>query len=308
MKKILLIGGTGFVGTAIACRAASADFPGGPARLVLPTRRRDRARHLALLPTAEVIEADVHDPETLLQLMRGCDAVISLVGVLHSPEPSGNEPFGAAFARNHVELPRKIAMAARKSHVHRLVHVSGLGAGIHAPSGYLRSKAAGEAALITSGLDITIVRPSVIFGQGDSFLTLFAQLAAIAPFFPLAGADVRFAPVWVEDVAATVLDSLFRSESIGEIYPLCGPREYQLRELVSYAATLAGHPRPVLSLPAPLAWLQARLMEFLPVPPMSRDNLRSLQLPSVCADGCTLPFGRKAAALETIAPGYLRAV
>ncbi len=302
MKNILLIGGTGFLGSAIvrelARRPASAD-----SCFTLPTRRRDKAKHLLVLPTATVVDADVHDRATLAQLMAGQDAVISLVGILKGGE---GEPYGKGFARAHVELPQKIAVAAKAAGVRRVLHVSALKAAADAPSGYLRSKAAGEAVLQNAGLDLTIFRPSVIFGPGDSFLTLFARLAKIAPLFPLAGADARFQPVWVEDVAAAVADSLQRAESIGAAYDLCGPRQYSLRQLVTYAAAVAGHPRAIVGLPEAVAWLQAWAMEFIPNGPMTRDNIRSMRVASVCDSGCTLPFGRVATALEIVAPTYLR--
>ena len=302
MSNILIIGGTGFLGSAIvrelARRPASAD-----SCFTLPTRRRDHAKHLLVLPTANVIDADVHDPATLARLMAGQDAVISLVGVLKGGE---GEPYGKGFARAHVELPQKIAAAAKAAGVRRVLHVSALKAAADAPSGYLRSKAAGEAVLQSAGLDLTIFRPSVIFGRGDAFLTLFAKMAKIAPFFPLAGADARFQPVWLEDVAAAVADSLQHAESIGATYDLCGPQQYSLRQLVGYAAAVAGHPRAIIGLPEAIAWLQAWAMEFIPNGPMTRDNIRSMRVASVCDGGCTLPFGRFATPLEAIAPTYLR--
>ena len=302
MKNILVIGGTGFLGSAIvrelARRPASAD-----SCFTLPTRRRDHAKHLLVLPTANVIDADVHDPATLARLMAGQDAVISLVGVLKGGE---GEPYGKGFARAHVELPQKIAAAAKAAGVRRVLHVSALKAAADAPSGYLRSKAAGEAVLQSAGLDLTIFRPSVIFGPGDAFLTLFAKLARIAPLFPLAGADARFQPVWVEDVAAAVADSLHHAESIGAAYDLCGPQQYSLRQLVGYAAAVAGHPRAIIGLPEAIAWLQAWAMEFIPNGPMTRDNIRSMRVASVCDGNCALPFGRVVTALEVVAPTYLR--
>jgi NADH dehydrogenase len=302
VSSILVIGGTGFLGSAIvrelARRPTSADFC-----FTLPTRRREAAKHLLVLPTVRVVDADVHDPVTLARLMVGQDAVISLVGVLKGGE---GEPYGKGFARAHVELPQKIATAAKIAGVRRVLHVSALKAAPDAPSGYLRSKAAGEAALKAAGLDLTIFRPSVIFGPGDSFLTLFARMARIAPFFPLAGAEARFQPVWVEDVAAAVADSLLRAESIGATYDLCGPTQYSLRQLVTYAAAVSGHPRAVIGLPHAIAWLQAWAMEFIPNGPMTRDNIRSMRVASVCDEDCDLPFGRSATALEVVAPTYLR--
>lgn len=307
MRRILLLGGSGFVGRALLAelmrRPASAELS-----ITVPTRRRERVKELIVLPNVELIEADVHQADALARLMAGQEAVINLIGILHdgAGEPYGQgRLYGPGFARVHVELPRKIAAAAKAAGVDRVLHISALKAAPAAPSGYLRSKAAGEAALREAGLEPTIFQPAVIFGAGDAFLNLFARLAKIAPFFPLAAATVRFQPVWVGDVAASLAESLWRPESRGQTYPLCGPRQYTLAELVAYAAAVSGHPRRIIPLPDTVAWWQARLMELLPNPPLTRDNLRSMRLDSVCGEHACLPFGRVATPLEAIAPDYL---
>lgn len=294
--RIVLVGGTGFVGSAIANRLSAAGVG-----VLVPTRRRSRAAHLLLLPTVEVVEADVHDPATLAGLFAGADTVVNLVGVLHSPS---DQPWGAAFEQAHVELPRRIIAACEQAGVRRLVHVSALGADAGGPSEYQRSKAAGEAVVRTARGEWVILRPSVIFGRADRFLNLFASLARAFPVLPLAGANARLQPVWVEDVADVVWRCLCDPTAAGQTFEVAGARVYTLRELVRYVSALIGRPRPVLALPEALGMLQAWLMEFAPQPLMSRDNLRSLRVDNV-AGGAPLPFGLAPAALEAVAPLWL---
>ncbi len=170
MKNILVVGGTGFVGQAILSELTRRMTFAA----TVPTRRREHNKALTVLPRVKIVEADVHDSSTLSRLMPGHDAVINLVGILHSREGT---PYGADFARAHVELTKKIVDAAQSAGIQRIVHVSALKASHEAPSAYLRSKAAGEATVQASGLAWTIFRPSVIFGEGDAFLNLFARLA-----------------------------------------------------------------------------------------------------------------------------------
>ena len=296
-KRILMLGASGFLGGHLARQLSREGH-----FLRVATRRRDRAKQLLTLPTCEVIEADVHDPAQLAKLCRGQDTVMNLVGVLQGGR---GEPYGAGFARAHVELPRKIAAAAQAAGMRRMIHVSALQAAAAAPSGYLRSKAAGEAVLREADLDLTVFRPSVIFGMGDQFLNVFSSLLAAAPFLPLACPAARFQPVWVEDVTACIDASLHQPESIGQTYELCGPHQYSLRELVDYVGMVTGQRRPILGLSDTLSYLQAWVMEFIPGAPLSRDSYDSMQVPSVCSTGCTLPFGRRATPLEAIAPLYL---
>lgn len=298
IRNILMIGGTGFLGSHLARRLGSQGF-----NLRLATRRREQAKHLLPLPTAEVIEADVTDPAALAHLMAGQDVVINLVGILAG---GTGKPYGKGFASAHVELPQKIVAAMQATGVTRLLHVSALKAAADAPSGYLRSKAAGEAVVLGAhGIDATVFRPSVIFGAGDGFLNLFAGLLRIAPFLPLACPAARFQPVWVEDVAACMAISLTRPESLGQTYDLCGPRQYSLRQLVEYVGRVTGRQRPVIGLSDALSYLQAWVMEFVPGVPMSRDSYFSMQTPSLCEATCSLPFAVSPTPLEAVARSYL---
>ena len=301
MNNILILGGSGFVGRSV-CDKLVERSGGAGGQIVVPSRRPARARHLQLLPTLRVAAADVHSATQLRQLVQGVDAVINLVAILHGS--------AAEFARVHVELPRKLADACHAAGVRRLVHVSALGVSDAAPSRYLRSKAAGEAVLKAANLDLTILRPSVIFGEHDHFTNLFATLQAVAPFVPLAGARARFQPVWVQDIAAAIVRCLDQASSIGQTYECAGPDVYTLRQIVEMVGRWSGHVRPVFGLPDMIGRIQAALLELLPgTPLMSRDNLASMRVPNVATG--SLPglqaLGISAASLASVAPGYLSA-
>ncbi len=294
MANILVLGGTGFVGRSV-CEKLVERSGGADGRITVPSRRPARAGHIRMLPTVDLVDADLHDPSQLAHLVAGQDAVINLVAILHGSE--------AQFKQVHVDLPTRLAAACRSAGVPHLVHVSALGAASSAPSMYLRSKAAGEEALRASGQGLTVLRPSVIFGEHDSFLNLFAHLQALFPVMPLAGADARFQPVWVEDIAAAIVASQGNAAAVGQTFECAGPTVYTLRELVQLAGRWSAHVRPVLPLPDMLGRLQARVMELLPgTPLMSRDNVDSMRVPNV--------LGGKMPGLESlgIAPASLESV
>lgn len=305
MKRILVLGGSGFIGRHVCEKASRLNC-----RITVPTRRLVNARPVQPLPWVDPVEADIHDEASLTRLVRGHDAVVNLVAILHGDV--------AAFDRVHVALVQKLVRACQAGAVPRLVHVSALGAAPDGPSLYQRSKAQGEAVLAASGLDLTMLRPSVVFGAEDRFLNMFARLQAVFSVIPLAGAATRFQPVWVQDVAQAIVNALQRHDDVlrapgrgaqGPLFEACGPDVYTLRELVQLAGRLSGHARPVLALPQALARLQATLMEFAPGEPlMSRDNLDSMRVDNVASG--VLPglpeLGVTPSSLMAVAPTYLR--
>ncbi len=294
-KNILVLGGTGFVGHHVCEKLQRAGWA-----ITVPTRRASNAKAVQHLPRLTVIEANAHDEATLARLLPGHDAVVNLIAILHGTE--------AAFERVHVELPQKLARACLASGVTRLVHISALGVALDSPARYQRSKARGEAALRAAALDLTVLRPSVIFGAGDRFLNLFAQLQSVFPVVPLAGASARFQPVWVEDVAQAVVASLEQHSSIGQTFECAGPEVLTLADLVRIAGRYGSHQRPVLPLPMALGRLQAMLMELAPGEPlMSRDNLAAMSVDNVASGqwpGLTA-LGIHPASVHTVAPTYL---
>jgi NADH dehydrogenase len=295
IRSVVVFGGSGFLGRHVVRQLVASG-----AAVRVPTRSRERAKDLILLPTVDVVEADIGDDATLQRLVRSSDAVINLVGILHGD-----------FQHTHVELPRRIVAACKQVGVRRFVHVSALKAAADAPSAYLRSKAQAEA-LIREAQDerfqTTILQPSVIFGQDDRFLNLFAHLARLLPAIALASPQARFQPIHVDDVARAAVAALGDSRTFGQTYPLCGPNVYTLRQLVEYVVRTLGLRRPVIGLNRALSMLQAGILERLPGKLMTRDNVLSMQVDNVC--GCPFPdvFGFAPAPMEAVVPVYIAGV
>lgn len=298
-RHVCLLGGTGFVGqhlTRLLMRQGHS--------VLIPSRRRERYRSLLVLPTVQVVQGDVYDPAFLRNVMRGADVVINLIGILNE---AGRD--GAGFKRAHVELATRMLDAVQEAGVRRVLQMSALNANARAPSHYLTSKGLAEDLVHQAadwGVKVTSFRPSVIFGPEDSFVNRFAALLRKAPgVLPLACPDARFQPIYVGDVATAFATAVNNPASAGGRYDLCGPRQYSLRELVTYIADVIDVRRKILPLSDGWSRRQAWLMGRLPGKLFTTDNYRSMRVDSVCHCPWPRVFGDRPRSLEEIAPTYL---
>jgi NADH dehydrogenase len=299
-NSVCVLGGTGFVGTRLVSQLVKQGR-----RVTVLTRDREQHKHLLVLPGLALENCDVYDTAQLAERFRGQDAVVNLIGILNERGFGGG-----GFRRAHTELTRGALQASRSAGVARFLQISALNAATDAPSHYLRSKGEAERLIRESvgGPAWTILKPSVIFGPGDSFLNRFAALLATLPLvFPLAKPQARFQPVYVDDVVQAMLICLARGDTAGRTYELGGPKQYSLREIVQWLGTLTGHPRTVIGLPDALARLQAMLMDFVPGRPFSTDNYRSLSVDSVCRNDGFAALGIRPQSMESAAAVYLGA-
>jgi uncharacterized protein YbjT (DUF2867 family) len=298
IRKVCILGGSGFIGRHVVHLLSAKGYS-----VRVAVRRRDRAKALALLPRVEVVELNIDDPAAIHRALAQQDAVINLVGILHERKKNRD------FERLHVELARKLAVACDTNQVKRFIHISALAADVAAPSAYLRSKALGERVITEMGARsswrYTVFRPSVVFGPEDRFLNLLAILVKYLPIIFLGSPKARFQPIYVEDVAETMVLSLSKPETFGKHYDLCGPERYTLRELVEFVCHTMGKSRVILNLNDVFSYWQAWWMEKLPIKLLTRDNYNSMKVDSIC--GCDYPpiFEIQPKSMRAIVPEYL---
>lgn len=285
--RVLVLGGSGFVGRAVMRQLSAQGH-----QVTVLVRRPERQRDLRLIPQVTLMQIEHFSDLQLRKALRGQDAVINLIGILHE---SGKTTFRSV----HIDLVRKLAIACEVEGVKRLIHISALAASEDAPSRYLRSKAEAEKVLASTDLDVTILRPSVIFGEGDKFINQFARLLAITPMMPVVCPQSQLSPVWVEDVASVMVRALSDKSSIGKTYELCGDRAYSLMELWQLIAEVGQRKVKFVPLSDGLSRFMARLMGWMPSPMMTIDNYHSLQVPSICSE--PMPFAIEPMSLHSYA-------
>lgn len=294
-RRIVVLGGTGFVGRHLVSRLVARGW-----QVRVPSRNRASQRELLVLPQANVQTCDVYNRDALAAQLRGADAVINLVGILNEPGFGGR-----GFERAHVQLTRTLIEACGDAGVSRLLQMSALNAG-RGRSHYLRTRGEAEAAVRASGLDWTVFQPSVIFGPGDGLFGRFHALLKLAPALPLARAHAKFAPVYVGDVVEAFVRALDDRATIRRTYELYGPQVLSLKQIVQYTARHAGLRRVVLPLPDALGRLQALAMDLVPGKPFSSDNFLSLMTDSVGGVDGLYQLGIGKTPVDAIVPPLLQ--
>tara|TARA_B100001778_G_scaffold127591_2_gene104971 strand:+ start:1016 stop:1960 length:945 start_codon:yes stop_codon:yes gene_type:complete len=300
IKKIVVLGGTGFVGSSLCNRLSKEGY-----QIKILTRNREYNReNLILLPNVDLIETDVGNLNNLNQHLIGCDMVINLIGILNE---RGN--VGDGFKKVHVELIKKLIKACEKNGIRRFMYLSALNADSkNAKSFYLKTKGKAEELLHSNkiGMKVTSFRPSVIFGKSDSFFNRFANLLKMTPiFFPLACYKTKFAPIYVLDLVEMVIKAINDSSSYDRKFNLCGPKIYTLKDLVAYTAKTMDKKCIIIPLNNFFSLMQAKIFDFIPGKPFSTDNYLSAQTDSICKSNDLKLYNINPTPIEDIVPKYI---
>jgi uncharacterized protein YbjT (DUF2867 family) len=298
-RRVTIFGGSGFIGRSMVRRLVD---DGASVRIA--ARHPETAKDHLPRATGDKVEAvrvDIHDDAAVSAAVRDADAVINLVAILYE---KGRQTFKAL----HVEGARRVAAAAKQAGASRMIQMSALGASPVSEAEYARTKAAGEQAVREVFADATIVRPSIVFGRDDDFFNRFAGMASMSPALPLiGGGKSRFQPVFVEDVAAAFAAILADPATAGKTYELGGPQVYTFRELMEILLEQMGSRRLLIPLPFIAAEAQAYVLEWLPKPPLTRDQVALLKSDNVLGgqEPGLRDLGIEPTALESVLPTYI---
>lgn len=312
-KVVTVFGGSGFLGRHVVRRLANA---GAIVRVAV----RDPESAQYLKPAGNVgqivpFPADITNPASVTAALSGADMAVNLVGVLY-------ERGTATFQAVHVDGAANVAKAAMDAGLQALAHVSALGANAQSKSLSARSKAQGEAAVLAAFPTAVVLRPSIMFGPEDDFFNMFGAMARLSPVLPVMGASPklscckvdwlgdggpRFQPVFVGDVADAVIAGLSDPATVGKTVELGGPKTYSFKELMELVNATTGHKRILVPVPYLMAEAESYLLQLLPKPLLTPDQVIQLKSDNVVADGATTlaDLGISATAAEAVLPGYM---
>ena len=291
-NKVVILGGTGFIGAQLATKLSPKSK-----KIIIPTRNTESNLGLKMIPNLEIVRTDIKDERSINQLLKDADLVINTVGILNEINEDNS------FDKIHYQLPKKVSNSIKKNEVKRFMHISSLNADPKSIGKYLKSKGKAEDFLISetsSFCNLTIFRPSIVFGESDSFFNKFASLLKFLPIFPLACPNAKFMPVYVEDLTDFMISTINNIDSYGKKIDVTGPDEYTFRELINHTLAALKIRRVIIPLNSFLSRLQASVFEKLPGKLFTMDNYQSLQI-----DSCSDEGFKGSSSLEDIIPQYL---
>ena len=300
MKIVTLFGGTGFIGRYVVDLFADAGYS-----VKVASRRPASANFLrtaGAVGQVQPIFCNIHDDYSVQQAVRNSDVVVNLIGLLAETGKS------QTFKKLHDAFPQRLVKAAKVESCNHLVHISAIGASVQAPSEYLKTKAAGEAHIFAEFPTATIIRPSIVFGIEDGFFNLFAKLAQFLPFLPLVGGGkTKFQPVYVADLAQSIMIAATDEKWRGKIIEAVGPDILTFKECLEKMMLYTKNRKPLVTIPMPVAKIQGMVFQHLPGKLLTLDQVKSLSVDNIASgqfDDLT-SLGIAPTALDTILPRYL---
>ena len=298
-RQISILGGSGFIGKELISKLSKENF-----QVKVLTKNKINTRALWPIPNVEFLEY-ANTKESIRNAIGDSVTVVNLVGQLHCKKAY---PWGKEFDDAHVKLVQNLVSATEDTGCKKIIHISALGVTKNSPSMYLRSKMQGERNLSSSNLDIIILRPSVVFGPGDSFLNLFSKMHRFLPFIPLASPNSMFQPIYVNDLVEIIFECInVNPKNKKSLFECVGPDVFSLYDLVKLAGKYSGKPKMIIPLSKNLGHMQAFFMELLPGKPLlSRDNLLSASIPNIASVDQNLVYQLESFKnIQSIAPKYL---
>jgi uncharacterized protein YbjT (DUF2867 family) len=276
MRVVTVFGGTGFLGRRVVRHLRNYGFS-----VRIASRHPDRSRRLfgSGDPELRAVGTDIHDERTVVDALADAYGAVNAVSLYVE---HGRETFHSV----HVEAAKRVAILARRAGVERLVHVSGIGADAGSPSLYIRKRGEGELAVQAAFKDATLVRPAVMFGPDDAFLTTILELLRRLPIYPMFGRGLtRLQPAYVEDVAGAIVSALRGGQTRAITFECGGPRIYSYEEFLRIVAREAGLERTLVPIPFAAWHALAWIAEVLPTPPITRNQVELMEVDTVCSAG-----------------------
>lgn len=278
-KTIAIFGASGFLGSSIILALSQSNH-----NLKLFSRNKERIKLWTVNPHVQIFNLDLNNLAQIAKDLKKTDVVINLLGILHQSKKE-------SFENIHHIWPSHLSKVMKDLGIKRLLHVSALGASITAPSLYLKSKALGESELLKQkDLDLTILKPSIIFGAKDNFINMFKILVKWLPAIVLLSPNSKFQPIFIEDVSKILIKTLFDKKTYGKMYDLGGPDVYSLKDIIRLIIRSEKLTRIIIPLNKSLSYLFAFIMEMMPIKILTRDNWRSMEVDNIVNTQRGIPY------------------